>query len=90
MTNITTKLRSGNYGWMSRDLNAEAADEIDRLRAELAGRVIREAPAPVEIRPVQDEDEVRALLLVVVLRHEVLVRQPVRGLRFVDLTLRFG
>ena len=39
MTNITTKLRSGNYGWMSRDLNAEAADEIDRLRAELAGYV---------------------------------------------------
>ncbi len=39
MTDITTKLRSGNYGWLSQDLNAEAADEIDRLRAELAGYV---------------------------------------------------
>lgn len=35
MTDITTKLRSGEYGWIH-DLSEPAADEIDRLSAELA------------------------------------------------------
>jgi len=36
MTDITTKLRSGEFGWLP-ELNEAAADEIDRLRAEVAG-----------------------------------------------------
>lgn len=36
MTDITTKLRSGNYGILAQDLNFEASDELDRLRAEVA------------------------------------------------------
>ena len=37
MTDITTKLRSGSYGILAQELNFESADEIDRLRAEVAG-----------------------------------------------------
>ena len=35
MTDITTKLRSGEYGWLH-ELSEQVADEIDRLRAEVA------------------------------------------------------
>ena len=35
MSDITTKLRSGEHGWLH-ELSEQAADEIDRLRAEIA------------------------------------------------------
>lgn len=36
MTDITTKLRCGHYGALVQELHFEAADELDRLRAEVA------------------------------------------------------